>query len=776
MESLTAADPRAIGEFRLRARLGAGGMGQVFLATSPGGRMVAVKVIHADLARDAGFVRRFHAEVNAARRVSGFYTAPVVAAGVDDRPPWLATAFVPGPSLESIVSRYGPLPVPALWRLAAGLADALRAIHAAGLVHRDLKPANVLLASDGPRVIDFGIARAVADSRLTATGSIIGTPSFMSPEQVEGAEAGPSSDVFSLGSVLAFAASGVAPFSGGPGVSSASVMYRIVYTSPDLSMVPAEIRELVQACLAKESAWRPDLGQVAARCAAAAENLGMSPAIFWPSDVAGVIDAQQAALAAQVRDIQVPSSVGVPGFQAGQAETEPPAQPYWAGGQEADRSLTGPTHPGSLNPAGPWVPAGQPGWSQAPDITGPSVRTGRNAGRVDRRTLLIGAGAGAGVAAAGGFGAWLISRPGSTAPQSRSSGSASGVTAQTGPRRTASAGGASGGGTGGTGPGSLAWQFTMGNIATGYPYVANGVVYLGNQDNFLHAVSAATGKQVWKNGLGSVQAAPQLVGGMICVIADAGHFSAVRAATGTVAWQLAADGVPPPARIWASEGTSVFLSPTLEQPLNAYDAASGSVVGSYGSAGQFWGGVFGAADGVLYAIEDLGALHAFEISSGTGLWNASPNVGSVSGIPLIVSGGSIYLLTDDGILYSLSTANGQQNWSYQTGGTEVSQPAFADGMVYIIDEDGTLHAIDAASGKQAWSHSAESGGDAGAAAANGLLYFSAGESVQAVNAKTGSAVWSYTPPSPVEFITTPAVGNGLVFIGASDDSLYAIRA
>jgi len=291
MESLTAADPRAIGEFRLRARLGAGGMGQVFLATSPGDRMVAVKVIHADLARDAEFVRRFRAEVNAARRVSGLYTAPVVAAGVDDRPPWLATAFVPGPSLEGIVSRYGPLPVPALWRLAAGLADALRAIHAAGLVHRDLKPANVLLASDGPRVIDFGIARAVTDSRLTATGSVIGTPKFMSPEQVEGTAAGPPSDVFSLGSVLAFAASGTAPFSGGPGASSASVMYRIVHTSPDLDMVPAEIRELVQACLAKEPAWRPDLGQVAARCAAAAEDLGMSPAIFWPPDVASVIDA-----------------------------------------------------------------------------------------------------------------------------------------------------------------------------------------------------------------------------------------------------------------------------------------------------------------------------------------------------------------------------------------------------------------------------------------------------------------------------------------------------
>ncbi len=137
--------------------------------------MVAVKVVHPELARDSEFVRRFRAEVEAARRVSGMYTAPVVAAGVEERPPWLATAFVPGPSLADIVSRYGPLPVPALWRLAAGLADALRAIHAAGLVHRDLKPANVLLASDGRRVIDFGISRAVTDSRLTATGAIIGT-------------------------------------------------------------------------------------------------------------------------------------------------------------------------------------------------------------------------------------------------------------------------------------------------------------------------------------------------------------------------------------------------------------------------------------------------------------------------------------------------------------------------------------------------------------------------------------------------------------------------
>jgi outer membrane protein assembly factor BamB len=775
MESLTAADPQVIGEFRLRARLGAGGMGQVFLATSPGGRMVAVKVIHSEFARDEEFVRRFRAEVDAARRVSGLYTAPVVAAGVDDRSPWLATAFVPGPSLDGLVRQYGPLPVPALWRLAAGLADALRAIHAAGLVHRDLKPANVLLASDGPRVIDFGIARALADSRLTATGSIIGTPSFMSPEQVEGAVTGPPSDVFSLGSVLAFAASGSSPFSGGPGVSSASVMYRIVHTLPELAMVPAEVRELVQACLAKEPMWRPDLGQVAARCAQAAEQLGLPPAIFWPSEVGRVIDAQQAVLAAQVQDIWVAAPAGVPAFPAGPAAmpARPPAGASWAGGQEAGRNLTAPARPGSSGPTGPWGPPRQPDWARDPGRTGPSARSGLTAGRIGRRALLIGGGAAAGVAAAGGVAAWLTSRPAPSAPPSASS--QSGPAARGGTVHQVTSG-SGGDGTGGTGPGSLAWTFTMGNIADSIPYVANGVVYVGNQDNFLHAVSATTGKQVWKSPVGDVHPAPELVGGMLCAVADGGQFSVLHPATGTVAWRLSSQVVPQPVRNWASAGSSVFLATTLQTPLNAYDAVTGSVRQSFGSAGQFWGGCFGVAGGVLYAMEELGALHAYSVSSGADLWDSSPNVGDPLIVRLIIDGGSIYLTTDDGTLYSFSAANGKQNWSYPTGGTDLSEPAVANGMVYTIDMNGTLHAINAASGKQAWSHSAEDGGDVGAAVANGTLYFSAGQSVQAVDAKTGRATWSYTPPKSVEFFTTPAVGNGLVFIGANDDSLYAIRA
>src|SRR6202008_4567993 len=195
MDSLTATDLRAVGEFRLLARLGSGGMGQVFLASSLAGRVVAVKVIHPELCRDTEFVRRFRNEVEAAQKVSGWYTAPVVAAGVDDNPPWLATAFVPGPALDDIGARHGPLPLPAVWRLAAGLAEALRAVHGAGLVHRDLKPANVLLAADGPRVIDFGIAKALESVGLTATGMFVGTPGFLSPEQIEGRDATPASAV-----------------------------------------------------------------------------------------------------------------------------------------------------------------------------------------------------------------------------------------------------------------------------------------------------------------------------------------------------------------------------------------------------------------------------------------------------------------------------------------------------------------------------------------------------------------------------------------------------
>ena len=293
MEPLAADDPQQVSGYRLHARLGAGGMGQVFLGFSPAGRAVAVKVIHRQFARDPEFVRRFAREVEAARAVSGAYTAPVVAAGPGDDPPWLATVFVPGPSLAEVIARAGPLPEPAVWRLAGGLIEALQAVHAGGLVHRDLKPANVLLAADGPRLIDFGISRALEGAAMSATSLIVGTPAFMSPEQAEGLPVGPASDVFALGSVIAFAATGAAPFGGGAS-SPVVVAYRVVNAQPDLSHVPVSLTNLVAACLAKNPADRPQLAQLmdAVRDGSAPYQ-AVWPGSYWPEPVAGMVSSRQ---------------------------------------------------------------------------------------------------------------------------------------------------------------------------------------------------------------------------------------------------------------------------------------------------------------------------------------------------------------------------------------------------------------------------------------------------------------------------------------------------
>ncbi len=227
VHSLEAGDPRHAGKYRLLARLGSGGMGQVFLGQSPGGRRVAVKLIRAELASDPDFRARFAREVATARTISGIFTVPVVDADVDSPQPWLVTAYVDGPSLADMVASQGPMPPGPALTLAAGLAEGLEVIHAAGVVHRDLKPSNVLLAADGPRIIDFGISHTADASGLTRTGWVAGSPGFMSPEQAEGIPAGPASDIFSLGSVLMFAVTGLEPFGSG---TAAALLYRVVHS------------------------------------------------------------------------------------------------------------------------------------------------------------------------------------------------------------------------------------------------------------------------------------------------------------------------------------------------------------------------------------------------------------------------------------------------------------------------------------------------------------------------------------------------------------------
>jgi Protein kinase domain/NACHT domain len=263
MDPLQPGDPGQVGGYRLLGRLGAGGMGQVFLGHSTGGRPVAVKLIRPEHANNGQFRSRFAREVAAAKQVGGFYTALVLDADPDADPPWMATAYIPGPSLRDAVAARGPLSVGAARALGAGLAEGLAAIHACGLAHRDLKPANVILAPDGPRIIDFGLARTVDASVMTETGAVLGTYAYMAPEQVRGESALPASDVFALGCVLAFAVTGHSPFDA---ESIATIVHRITSEQPNLRELPEghSLRELISACLAKDLADRPSLGDILA--------------------------------------------------------------------------------------------------------------------------------------------------------------------------------------------------------------------------------------------------------------------------------------------------------------------------------------------------------------------------------------------------------------------------------------------------------------------------------------------------------------------------------
>ncbi|MEH0469828.1 bifunctional serine/threonine-protein kinase/ABC transporter substrate-binding protein [Streptomyces sp. B21-097] len=261
MEPLRSADPSRLGRYRLLRRLGAGGMGVVFLARAPGGGIAAVKTVRASYAEEPGFRARFRREVEVARRVDSPWVVPLLDADADAETPWLATAYVPGPSLAETVDVFGPLGPASVRVLGLRLAEALDAVHAAGLVHRDVKPGNVLLAPDGPRLIDFGIARAPEATALTSSGMIVGSPGFLSPEQARarGGEIGPPSDVFSLACVLAFAATGVRPFGGG---GAAGMLLRTVYEEPDPAAIPDERATLLRACLHKDPARRPTLAHL----------------------------------------------------------------------------------------------------------------------------------------------------------------------------------------------------------------------------------------------------------------------------------------------------------------------------------------------------------------------------------------------------------------------------------------------------------------------------------------------------------------------------------
>jgi serine/threonine protein kinase len=364
VQELQRGDPQRVGPYRLVGRLGSGGMGRVFLGRSAGGRLVAVKVIHEGLAGDPHFRARFGREVAAARQVGGLFTALVIDADAEGPTPWLATAYVAGPSLADAVSTSGPLPPASVLSLAAGLAEGLSAIHAVGLVHRDLKPSNVLLAEDGPRVIDFGISRAAEASALTRTGSVIGSPGFMSPEQADGSgEIGPASDIFSLGAVLVYAATAVPPFGTG---STAALVFRVVFKPPMLDDVPWQVRPIAERCLDKDPAKRPTPAELLAEFGDIDDAAAWLPTTVRrgfaqqpppaPADVESpprsVPPERTAQPASSTTAPDAPNTATAPPYQPEEA-TAPPYQPAEA---------TAPPH----QPAEATAPPHQPGEATAP--------------------------------------------------------------------------------------------------------------------------------------------------------------------------------------------------------------------------------------------------------------------------------------------------------------------------------------------------------------------------------------------------------------------------
>ncbi|MEU4798031.1 serine/threonine-protein kinase [Streptomyces sp. NPDC023327] len=330
MQPLDADEPAVIGPYRLLGRLGSGGMGRVYLGRSEGGRTVAVKIVHPHFALVEEFRARFRREVAAARRVGGEWTAPVLDADPDAAVPWVATGYAAGPSLTEAVREGAPLPAHCVRVLGAGLAEALAHVHALGLVHRDVKPSNVLLTLDGPRLIDFGIARATdGTASLTATGASIGSPGYMAPEQILGRGVTGAADVFSLGAVLVYAATGESPF---PGDSSAGLLYKVVHEEPELGALSGGLRDLAAACLAKDPAARPVPAELARRLAP--EGAARLVAAGW---LPGPVVERVSRSAVRLLDLDT-------GAGAGAAPVDAPSGPVAFDAPSVDGTF-GPPHP-----------------------------------------------------------------------------------------------------------------------------------------------------------------------------------------------------------------------------------------------------------------------------------------------------------------------------------------------------------------------------------------------------------------------------------------------
>jgi len=760
METLQPDDPRELGSYRLLRRLGAGGMGRVYLARSPGGRTVAVKVVRQDLAADADFRRRFEHEVEIARAVSGRYTAPVVDAAPDAALPWLATSYVLGPDLTDVVNAHGALPEHTVRALGAGLAAALQEIHAAGLIHRDLKPSNVLLAADGPRVIDFGIARAVDGNRMTQTGVVVGSPGYMPPEQALGRDVGTPGDVFSLGAVLTFAATGHNAF-GDDAASHAAMLYQIVHGEPDLTGVPQSLLGLIRACLLKDPAQRPAPGEIVTALAPGGVAGLLSD--WLPSAVASTI----ATHAAGILDLEAPDDpapalapapvFGPPAAMAGGTPapgTATPVPGYGTppGGTPANGE-PGYGYPQAGTPGYGYPPAGTPGYGTPPTGTpeygSPLPGTVQLGGTSDpvpapsrRRFLGLTAGV-AGVAVLGGGAAWWLSRDGDATGTSTGANGKAGSTEPATENFTTP--------PEGTAPQPL-WHKSVAeeSIDTDAGLVIHDGMLLISGDPLV-AWDVKAGKQRWSRKDVCRPGAPLLLADGKLFLADTDYDGVLIArdvATGEESWR-------------SRLGKELEVQDTIDiDAKNVY-----VTVTDYSDSKS--------------ATHYRTAIAAISHSTGKKVWlqkrdwgtNDYDVEGTVSGKYLVYADSNYNLTVRD-------TATGEQLWSKKIGDDWSWKPTVAAGLVFLPGKK--LTAVDAETGETRWTLSPNGRrGFKNPNVIDGILYTSDFDhGVWAVNVKTGKKIWMSDDPgidqSPEGFIRA---GHTLYAASYLDfGGIYALEA
>ncbi|MFF3503739.1 PQQ-binding-like beta-propeller repeat protein [Streptomyces sp. NPDC003247] len=735
VDQLTQHDPRRIGPFEVLGRLGAGGMGLVYLARSASGRRVAIKTVRTELAEDQLFRVRFTREVEAARAVSGFYTAAVVDADPRAAVPWLATAYVPAPSLEEIVNECGPLPAQAVRWLAAGVAEALQSIHGAGLVHRDLKPSNVLVVEDGPRVIDFGIASGVSNTRLTMTNVAVGTPAYMSPEQAKDSRSVTgASDVFSLGSTLVFAATGHPPFHGANPVETVFMLLR---EGPDLAGLPDELRPLIDSCMQMEAAGRPSPADLQAQ---------LAPHLFGSgSDDSGTASAWLPEKAVALIETR----------RGGRPPAKPAAPAAGRGGGAPARPAVPP--PPSHDPV---VPAPAPVAVGAPDtgpvrLAGAAVPIGPGPVVADVRAT---AAVKAPVPEPGLVASWSRPRPGVNGADQTAAPAAPPAPPE-------------------SPPGWRPWRFRMSNDVWGTPAVDGDLVYVTSFE--VHALDVATGRRRFKTR--DVAWSMAVADGRVHA-SDGPTLFALDAREGTDLWRLPTDA-------WvyclkAERGTVV--TGTRGGGVQGWEASTGQKLWEVtGCQTDFESPEAGPAlhDGTVYVWQDA-RLRALDARTGEERWSYPiGDAASCGGVPVRVTSapdGCAYISAGTRVL-AVDVASGMVRWHFEAPAVFLSPPAFVPGPavtgggIYLADYLGTVYALDATDGRDRWRIATEARSSVDPVlVAAGHVHVGSGKGLYTLDAVTGTPKWRFQAGGDI--VGAPAVAEGRIHFGSTDHLLYTLKA